>query len=261
MKTIELKPQLVSEPSAIKPNTCLLVRDDSVLLNKSVNNLSTSSITEVSSLMPSRQCGTTILNATNLSENLHLEDEEGSYRRLTLNNRSNRSSRLFYESNSGGIAPFFFNDKPFSEHDALSQLTTSQLNRQSVRSSCGIKVQTIGEIMEPAHHQKIPTSVNQINDSSASSFASTGDSGRDSIESPVNNVQQTNKHVLTSSISQNSCSSRPFIVGLQTKSPPNSLIDQSQFNNNAFFLNPSQNKNNETILRLSQSSHILDTRC
>jgi hypothetical protein len=247
---------------------CLLVRDDSVLMNRSAN-LSSSSITEVSSLMPSsgnklldgsfssnhhKQQSGNILNATNLSETImQLDDEESNYKRLTLNNRSNRSSKIIYENSNNmmapGAAPFFF-----SEQEILAPI--SYASRHSMRSNAVSKVQTIGEIMEPPLPPANRTvTISQINDSSASSFASTGDSGRDSIESPINNNNNTNN-----------TTSKPFIIGMHgVSSSSNALLEQqNQMNQNAFYLNQSQNNynsNGQTILKLTQSSHLLDTRC
>ena len=277
---------------AVVTNACLLVRDDSILLNRS-SNLSSSSITEVSSLMPSngnklmdspynanparKMCGN-ILNATHLAENIVLDDEENNYRRLALNNRSNRSSKLYennnFNSDISTVAPFFFNDTSFMrEQEAFGRKNVSTHNiRQSTRSSA-VKVQTVGEIMEPSRlltatsNQSSRSVVNtvNINDSSASSFSSvTADSGRDSIESPLNNTNNTTNN--NNLANKQSNIGKPFIIGLQ--STPSSILLEPNHNHthnsvssNAFFLNPNQATSSETSLRLAQSTHILDTRC
>jgi cytoskeletal protein RodZ len=209
-----------------------------------------------SSNQKQQQCGN-ILNVTNLSETImQLDDEESNYKRLTLNNRSNRSSKLIYENSNNnnfnghqsasmaiGAAPFFF-----SEQEILAPI--SYANRHSMRSNAVGKVQTIGEIMEPPPPSNRTVAISQINDSSASSFASTGDSGRDSIESPINNA--------------NNSTSKPFIIGMHGVSASSNVLleQQNQMNQNAFFLNQNNyNSNGQPVLKLTQSSHLLDTRC
>ena len=222
----------------------LLVRDDSLVLNRS-SNLSTSSITEVSSLMPS-QCTQFIQSNSNRSFN--------SIKKLVLNVTSlappandHENSSNFTETNGDDFQQR--PSKPSCGQKVKNNFTPSSSLRSSFTNS-NSNIVTIEEIMQQQQGAKsrqtflsnkstlgrtsnfkpnLNASKVAVNDGSSSQ--TTTDSGMDSLnDSPVN---QANKH--------NILKSKPFLIEANT---PSVAVNTSLSN-----------------LKLTASTQLLDTHC
>ena len=226
----------------------LLVRDDSLVLNRS-SNLSTSSITEVSSLMPS-QCTQFIQSNSNRSFN--------SIKKLVLNvtnlappNVANdhENSSNFTDTNGDDFQQR--PSRPSGGQKVKNNFTPTSSLRSSFTNSNSNSIVTIEEIMQQQQGAKgrqpflgnnkstlgrtsnfkpnLNGSKVAVNDGSSSQ--TTTDSGMDSLnDSPVN---QANKH--------NILKSKPFLIEANT---PSVAVNTSLTN-----------------LKLTASTQLLDTHC
>ncbi len=249
----------------------LLVRDDSITMNRS-SNLSSSSITEVSSLMPSTSVHFQIPSASNrkstiLDVSQYIASEEEFKRLKTIRN----SARAYtddidykYLFNHNHVA----NSQEVKREDHSMQInqcrrslrpTTSSSSSTSIHTSMmrPFANSTIGEIMErrsvlasfSGTNNHKSTVSNNMNPNEL--VMTTSDSGRDSLDSPNDcnaPVASVNSMVHGASLSNSKSllSAKPYLIESNTSSI-GSVSATSISNSN--------------VKITANSSHLLDTHC
>lgn len=190
-----------------KTNTVgLLVRDDSLVLNRS-SNMSSSSITEVSSLMPSNsiqyvapqngQGSACKISGTILDASQFLQTDEEFNRLKSIRN----SARLLTDELDYN---YLFNNNQQNAQNTQENMMQVSAHRRSYRPANSLKTNlitsslrspfgnsTIGEIMERRNvlntigNTKSNNGTKNVIPNESATSQTTTDSGRDSLDSPV----------------------------------------------------------------------------